>query len=161
MYIPRTFCNWIILCSYLSSGIRTVWYCKCAIVVVHWLVYNMYKLSPHSSFLLTIVACFWRIFQLPFSPIAAMFLEKFLASLLICCCMFLENFLASLLTIAATFSEKIPASHLTHFCMFLENFLASIAAMVLEKFSTSLVNHCCNSDPLKPFLAADFCQLIS
>jgi hypothetical protein len=47
------------------------------------------------------------------------------------------------------FSEKILASHLTHFCMF------------LEKFSSSLVNHCCNSDPLKPFLAADFCQLIS
>ncbi len=134
MYIPRTFCNWIILCSYLSSGIRTVWHCKCAIVVVHWLVYNMYNLSLPSSFLLTIVACFWRIFQLPFSPIAAMFLE---------------NFLASLLTIAAMFSEKILASHLTHFCMF------------LEKFSSSLVNHCCNSDPLKPFLAADFCQLIS
>jgi hypothetical protein len=45
--------------------------------------------------------------------------------------------------------------------MFLENFLASVAAMFLEKFSTSLVNHCCNSDPLKPFLAAVFCQLIS
>ncbi len=157
MYIPRTFCNWIILCSYLSSGIRTVWHCKCAIIVVHWLVYNMYNLS----FLLTIVACFSRIFQLPFSPIAAMFLAKFSTSLLTCCCMFSENFLACLLTIAAMFSEKIPASRLTHFCMFLENFLASVAAMFLEKFSTSLVNPCCNSDPLKPFLAADFCQLIS
>jgi len=103
MYIPRTFCNWIILCSYLSSGIRTVWHCKCAIVVVHWLVYNMYNLSPPSSFLLTIVACFWRNFQLPFSPIAAMFLEKFLASLLTCCCMFLENFWLPFSPISACF----------------------------------------------------------
>jgi hypothetical protein len=52
----------------------------------------MYDLSPPSSFLLAIVACFWRIFQLPFSPIAAMFLEKFLASLLTCCCMFFGEF---------------------------------------------------------------------
>ncbi len=161
MYIPRTFCNWIILCSYLSSGIRTVWHCKCAIVVVHWLVYNMYKLSPPSSF--------------P-SHHCCMFFKNISASLLTHCChVFGEIFSFPSHLLLHVFGEffGFPSHHCCHvfreissfpshpFLHVLENFLASVAAMFLEKFSTSLVNHCCNCDPLKPFLAADFCQLIS